>query len=104
MIRPTDLRPGDNIMIKGLRDDRRSKSSQLKDRQIIRKATFIRCLPCGYELRFEHGYTEHWCYRNLLYALNGLDVPTVYAPGDMEPEKYIHYMKTGGRTGWREEL
>ena len=68
--------------------------------KITRKATFVRKLQCGYELKFDKGYVEHWSYNNLLYGLNGYDIPTVYSPHGLTPEHHIHFLETGGRSGW----
>lgn len=94
MIHPRDLRPGDRVYVYGFMGTKPTKS---KGGAPTRAATYIRHLRCGYELRFDAGYTEHWREVSLLYALNGIDIPSTYAPGDTTPEKHVMELLTGSR-------
>ena len=82
--RPSELQPGDRVTVKGFRH------GGLDPRQ----GTFIRRLPCGYEIRFDRGYTEHWSEIDLLYGMNGHIVPSTYAPQGLMPETYLRYVQT----------
>ena len=80
----SSVKPGDRVTVKGFRH------GGLDPRQ----GTFIRRLPCGYEIRFDHGYTEHWSEIDLLYGMNGQIVPSTYAPQGLKPETYLRYVQT----------
>lgn len=76
MRKPNDLVPGERILLEGFRDYAKDKY------KFNRTGTFIKQRPCGYEIRFDKGYTEHWSYENLFYALNGAEISSNV------PEKY----------------
>ncbi len=65
---PDDLLPGDRVTFTGFRDFTKDPD------RFCRSATFTRRLRCGYEFRFDAGYTETWSRQNLMYALNDIPV------------------------------
>lgn len=103
MRKPEDLKPGERVRFRGFRD---MDAARVKGEVPIRTATFVRRLSYKrdlYEFRFDAGYTEHWREVNLLYALNGIDIPSTYAPGDTTPEKHVMELLTGSRQGIRRD-
>lgn len=97
MRKPEYLKPGERVRFRGFRD---MDAARVKGEVPIRTATFVRRLSYKrdlYEFRFDAGYTEHWTWWNLIYALNGLDTPSVYAPGRVKTKVHILESLTGSR-------
>lgn len=93
--KPEDLRPGDRVGFPGFRDQ---DSARVKGEPLVRMATFTRMPPCRYEcyeFLFDKGYIEHWGRFELTYALNGLEAPRVYAPGDLPLEAHVIELMNG---------
>lgn len=100
MRKPEDLKPGEKITVLGFRDDRIVRGSNANRDGIPkpRHATFIMVRPCGFELKFDKGYVEHWSYKQMLYGLNGLTIPTSYAPDGLTPMQHVKDCLAGRRS------
>lgn len=95
IINPRHLKPGDRVSIYGFRDAAMGERQGETIRRRGRFTKMIRCRAEVYEIRFDKGYTEHWSYIALLYALNGHMPPTTYNPRNMTPEEHLLELMRG---------